>query len=89
MTLTRYIGQPGRHDRARDPRNEAGARFVVRDNVREAPVYVQVVAHWFCDECEVEGRDAVTEPTCWNCGGAVTVIARPAVPSDLPRDDAA
>ncbi len=52
-------------------------------------MYVQVVAHWFCDECEVEGRDAVTEPTCWNCGGAVTVTARPAVPSDLPRDDVA
>jgi hypothetical protein len=52
-------------------------------------VHVQVVAHWFCGECEVEGRDSATEPMCWNCGGAVTVTARPTVPLDRPRDDAA
>lgn len=38
-----------------------------------------VVAHWFCGLCEVEGRDAVKEPSCWNCGGAVTVTARPSL----------
>jgi hypothetical protein len=38
-----------------------------------------VVAHWFCGLCEVEGRDAGAEPSCWNCGGAVTVTARPSL----------
>ncbi|HLU59733.1 MAG TPA: hypothetical protein VKZ81_30100 [Pseudonocardia sp.] len=53
-------------------------------------VPVQVMAHWFCGACDVEGRDAVTEPTCWNCGGAVTVTARPTVPTEhRPVDDAA
>jgi len=40
----------------------------------------QVLAHWYCPVCEVEGRDPSTEPTCWNCGGDVTVTARPTVP---------
>jgi hypothetical protein len=40
-----------------------------------------VVAAWHCDACEVQGRslaDAAVE--CWNCGGPVTVTARPSVP---------
>lgn len=49
---------------------------------------VQIVAHWSCDACDVEGRDAAIEPTCWNCGGPVTVTARPTV-SDWRTDDAA
>jgi hypothetical protein len=62
-----------------------------RLSVREAPVRsVQVMAHWFCGECDVEGRDVATEPTCWNCGGSVTVTARPTVPTDHgPADSAA
>lgn len=39
----------------------------------------QVVVSWFCRACEVEGQDPESEPSCWNCGGAVTVTARPAV----------
>ena len=35
-----------------------------------------VVTTWFCAPCEVEGRDPDADPTCWNCGGAVTVTAR-------------
>jgi hypothetical protein len=38
-----------------------------------------VVAHWYCGRCDVEGRDPATEPSCWNCGGTVTVTARPSV----------
>ncbi len=40
-----------------------------------------VVAAWHCDACDVQGRslaDASVE--CWNCGGPVTVTARPSVP---------
>ncbi|HEY2206131.1 MAG TPA: hypothetical protein VGH99_16780 [Pseudonocardia sp.] len=40
----------------------------------------QVMAHWSCQPCEVEGRDATLSPECWNCGGAVTITARPTVP---------
>jgi DNA-directed RNA polymerase subunit RPC12/RpoP len=40
----------------------------------------QVVVHWCCLTCEVEGRDPEREPSCWNCGGEVTVMARPTVP---------
>jgi len=39
-----------------------------------------VLSHWRCMLCEVEGRDAAAEPTCWNCGGQVVVTARPTVP---------
>jgi hypothetical protein len=41
---------------------------------------MQIVAHWFCAACDVEGREAGSDPSCWNCGGAVTVTARPTVP---------
>jgi hypothetical protein len=51
---------------------------------------VQVMAHWFCSDCDVEGRDISAEPTCWNCGCAVTVTARPTVQADRrPVDNAA
>jgi hypothetical protein len=39
----------------------------------------QVVAHWYCGPCDVEGRDPASKPSCWNCGGAVTVTARPSL----------
>jgi hypothetical protein len=40
-----------------------------------------VVAAWHCDPCEVQGRSLVDEAVeCWNCGGPVTVTARPSVP---------
>ncbi|MCH6169926.1 hypothetical protein [Pseudonocardia alaniniphila] len=37
----------------------------------------RIVAHWHCGSCDVAGRDPESEPSCWNCGGAVTVTARP------------
>jgi hypothetical protein len=40
---------------------------------------VRVVSHWYCVCCEVEGRDSGVEPRCWNCGGTVTVMARPSL----------
>ena len=43
---------------------------------------VQVVAYYFCRRCDVEGEDPDIEPQCWNCGGSVTVTARPAVPPE-------
>jgi hypothetical protein len=46
---------------------------------RELAVRFQVFAHWICRSCEVEGRDLESEPNCWNCGGEVTVTARPTV----------
>lgn len=50
----------------------------------------QVMAHWFCGDCDVEGRDVAAEPTCWNCDGPVTVTARPTVPTEhRPADGAA
>jgi hypothetical protein len=48
-----------------------------------------VMAHWFCGDCDVEGRDFAAEPTCWNCGGDVTVTARPTVPMDHRAADGA
>ena len=40
-----------------------------------------VLAAWHCDRCDVQGRSLVTSGVeCWNCGGAVTVTARPSVP---------
>jgi len=52
--------------------------------VTEAPVGPYVVATaWQCSTCEVEGRHLEpTEVTCWNCGGQVTVTARPSVRVD-------
>jgi hypothetical protein len=47
-----------------------------------------VVTHWFCRSCEVEGRDPELDPRCWNCGGSVTVTARPAVSAERRRVDA-
>jgi hypothetical protein len=39
-----------------------------------------VVAAWYCDECDVQGRSlADAEVACWNCDGQVTVTARPAL----------
>jgi hypothetical protein len=46
---------------------------------RETAMRFQILAHWLCRACEVEGRDLETEPSCWNCGGEVTVTARPRV----------
>jgi hypothetical protein len=60
-----------------------------RLDAKEVSVSVQIVAHWSCDECDVEGRDAATEPSCWNCGGPVTVTARPTVSDWHTRDDVA
>jgi DNA-directed RNA polymerase subunit RPC12/RpoP len=49
----------------------------------------QVVVHWVCSPCEVEGRDPDREPSCWNCGHPVTVIARPTIPMAGDADRAA
>lgn len=46
----------------------------------------QVVVHWICASCEVEGRDPGNEPSCWNCGQPVTVIARPTIPMSAEAD---
>jgi DNA-directed RNA polymerase subunit RPC12/RpoP len=46
-----------------------------------------VLSHYLCAPCDVEGRDIAAEPTCWNCGGEVTVTARPTV-SVRPGADA-
>jgi hypothetical protein len=40
---------------------------------------VAVAAHWCCARWDVEGRDPVTESSCWNCGGAVIVTTRPSL----------
>jgi hypothetical protein len=52
-------------------------RDVVRESEREAAVTGRIVAHWHCGSCDVAGRDPASEPSCWNCGGPVTVTARP------------
>ncbi|MHA6795575.1 hypothetical protein ACVGVM_18955 [Pseudonocardia bannensis] len=39
----------------------------------------QITSYWTCTPCQVEGRDPEHEPNCWNCGGPVTVTARPVV----------
>jgi hypothetical protein len=62
---------------------------VARHDAKELPVNVQVVSHWFCDACDVEGRDVAVEPTCWNCSGPVKVTARPTVPDWSTHDSAA
>jgi hypothetical protein len=47
--------------------------------VQEAEPYVVVTA-WLCQACEVEGRHLEdTEASCWNCGGQVTITARPTI----------
>lgn len=39
-----------------------------------------VVAAWECGPCDVQGRSLDdSEVTCWNCGGQVTVTARPSI----------
>ncbi len=38
-----------------------------------------VMSVWVCSTCEVEGRDLAAAPTCWNCGAAARVVARPTV----------
>ena len=58
---------------------------VVRE---EAAVSMQVMAHWLCNACDVEGRDPDAEPSCWNCGGAVIVTARPTVKRDITSEAA-
>lgn len=40
-----------------------------------------ILAAWHCDPCDVQGRSVVDDGVaCWNCGGSVTVTARPAIP---------
>jgi hypothetical protein len=39
-----------------------------------------VVTAWQCHTCDVAGRSLdEAEVSCWNCGGAVTITARPAI----------
>ena len=42
----------------------------------------RIVVRWFCRICEVAGQDMDYEPSCWCCGGRVTVTARPTVWTD-------
>ena len=44
-----------------------------------------IMAAWYCDPCEVQGRSVVADGVaCWNCSGPVAVTARPAIrASDL------
>jgi hypothetical protein len=40
-----------------------------------------VVAAWYCDTCDVQGRSLVDAGVeCWNCEGDVTITAQPSVP---------
>jgi hypothetical protein len=42
-----------------------------------------ILAAWHCDPCDVQGRSLVSDGVaCWNCGGEVTVTARPAIPAE-------
>lgn len=42
-----------------------------------------VVAAWHCEPCEVQGRSLPdVDVACWNCGGPVTVTARPSIRID-------
>ena len=43
----------------------------------DAPEPYLVLAAWHCDTCDVQGRSPGAEVECWNCGGPVTVTARP------------
>lgn len=47
-------------------------------------MHVQVVVQWICGRCDVEGRDVGDEPSCWNCGHPVTIIARPTISAGDP-----
>lgn len=49
---------------------------------------MQVMAHWLCNTCDVAGRAADAEPSCWDCGGAVIVTARPTVKLDITSEAA-
>jgi hypothetical protein len=48
---------------------------------------------WTCEPCEVGGQDGREsgndDPLCWNCGGPVLVIGRPAVLRTAAGPDAA
>lgn len=46
-----------------------------------------IVSHYYCKTCDVEGRDSALEPDCWCCGGAVVVTARPAVPVSAEKGE--
>ncbi len=46
-----------------------------------ADPFVVFVA-WHCALCDVQGRSPDTALECWNCGGEVTVTARPTVRID-------
>jgi len=50
-------------------------------NRRAEPPYVVLTA-WHCAPCEVQGRSPEGEAACWNCGGPVTVTARPVLRLD-------
>ena len=41
-----------------------------------------VFAAWHCAVCDVQGRSPDTALECWNCGGDVTVTARPTIRFD-------
>lgn len=74
----------------RSPTGGASHRIpsVLTEAQEETAMSFQVVVHWVCAPCEVEGRDPGTDPSCWNCGHPVTVIARPTIPvaGDGDRD---
>jgi len=45
---------------------------------RRKQIEWRIVIAWECKKCEVTGRTPEgEEPRCWNCGGEVTVTARP------------
>lgn len=48
------------------------------------PPYV-VLAAWHCTPCDVQGRSPDAELECWNCGGQVTVTARPVLRLEDPE----
>jgi hypothetical protein len=37
----------------------------------------EIVTAYVCKVCDVAGQSPDNEPTCWNCGGPVSVTARP------------
>lgn len=39
-----------------------------------------IVTSWTCKPCDVAGRDVGENVTCWNCGGEVTITAKPTIP---------
>jgi hypothetical protein len=53
------------------------------DQVGETAEPFVILAAWHCDPCDVQGRSMVADGVaCWNCGGSVTVTARPAIPAE-------